>query len=163
MWEPPTPSEGLRCATITYTYDNSVFPTSLDWRALEGIADDNYTIYVDGTLVYTYTDSPPINDPEVWNTNNQDLTSYGLSCQTTHTVQFCATGPAWASFSTYGQVAIDWVTITSGTCPVGGTVYPINKAGVLTPWIGLILILPLAIGAHRILRRHRVKADDKEL
>ena len=37
---------------------------------------------------------------------------------------------------------------------VGGEVYPINKAGVLAPWLGLILILAIG-GGILVIRRRR--------
>jgi len=37
--------------------------------------------------------------------------------------------------------------------PVGGEVYPINKAGVLAPWLGLILILAIGGGIFALTRR----------
>jgi hypothetical protein len=47
---------------------------------------------------------------------------------------------------------------------VGGEIYPINKLSLLAPWIGLILVLSLAIaGGIFRLRRCRVQIDDREL
>ncbi|GAI41220.1 unnamed protein product, partial [marine sediment metagenome] len=36
---------------------------------------------------------------------------------------------------------------------VGGEVYPINKAGILAPWLGLILILAIGGGILGLRRR----------
>lgn len=116
MWEPPTPSDSLRCATVTYTYDECVVPTGLEWRVLDGQADDSYEVYVDGVLVYTYTDAPPANDPEAWHVISQDLTGFTFPNDVVHVVEFCATGPAWGSFATYGQAAVDWVELTTEEC-----------------------------------------------
>lgn len=112
MWEPV----GNPSATVTYVYEGCVYPTNLEWRALDGIANDSYQVYVDGTLVYTYTDGEPINDPEAWYTVTQSLTQFKLRNDVQHVVEFVATGPAWDSFGTYGQGAIDWVTITTAPC-----------------------------------------------
>ncbi len=38
--------------------------------------------------------------------------------------------------------------------PVGGEVYPINKAGVLAPWLGLALLLAIG-GGILVIRRRR--------
>lgn len=117
MWEgTDPPNESLRCATITFTCDGCAFPTYLEWRALDGQADDGYTIKIDGVLVHTYVWSG--NTAETWYTASQVLTGFNLPNSKVHVVEFCATGPAWASFSTYGQGAIDWVIL--GTDPCGG-------------------------------------------
>ena len=44
-----------------------------------------------------------------------------------------------------GNTAAPQFTITYGLS-VGGTIYPINKASVLMPWLGLALVLILALG-----------------
>ncbi len=113
VWEGSSGEQG-RCATITYIYDECVVPTLLEWRALDGSADDSYTITIDGISVYTYTDITPIEDPEAWYVLSQQLPT--LPNSKTHIVTICATGIAWASQSTYGQVAFDWINLTTALC-----------------------------------------------
>lgn len=121
-WELPNPEESLRCASVTYSHNDCVFPTYLEWRILDGIADDSYEIYVDSVLVYTYTDLPPIDDPEAWSIVGQDLSGFSLPNDVVHIVEFCATGQAWGSFATYGQLGVDWVTLTTEPCDGNTTV-----------------------------------------
>jgi len=87
------------------------FLDNLYLHVLNGIADDSFDVYVDGTQVYTYTDNQPASDPELWFTHNIDLTPYAIPCGT-HTVKIDATGVQWPSFNTYGQLAIDELTLT---------------------------------------------------
>lgn len=114
MWEAPTPSESLRCADVTYTCEECVWPTYLEWSSLDGQAtDDGYEVYVDGVLVYTYLDQVT---PETWFPQAVDLTPFQLPNMQAHVVEFCATGVAWTDFSSWGQVAIDYVTLTTEPC-----------------------------------------------
>jgi hypothetical protein len=112
MWEPP---EGDKCATVTYSYQDCTDPTCLKWSALDGQAtDDGYKVYVDDTLVFTYLDQVT---SETWYPQYVDLTQFELLCQEAHVVKFCATAETpWASFATYGQVAIDWVELGTEAC-----------------------------------------------
>ena len=95
------------------------FLTSLNMHVLNGIADDSFKVYVDGTLVYNYVDNVPASDPELWLTHNIDLTSYAIVCGT-NTVKIEATGDQWSSFDTYGQLAVDDVALF---CDDGGNQY----------------------------------------
>ena len=90
--------------------------TSLSMHVLNGIADDSFEVYVDGTYVYTYLDNQPANDPELWFMHNIDLTPYAIPCGT-NTVKIVATGTQWPSFNTYGQLAVDTLTLA---CDSGG-------------------------------------------
>ena len=122
VWEPPTSEESLRCATVTFIYDDCANPTNLSWSVLEGIGDDSYEAFVDGVLVYAYTDPDPNDASEDWVGVSQDLTGSGLPNDVIHQVEFCATGDAWSCFATYGQVAFDWVELTTEACGGNGDV-----------------------------------------
>jgi len=126
-YDPGTDIETLRCATVTYTYDECVTPTCLEYSNLDGQAvnEDGHDVFVDGVHVFTYLD---VGGPagEIWYTQYIDLTGCNLPCCNTHVVEFCATGAAWGSFAGYGQVAIDWVELEVGQpceceCPQGGS------------------------------------------
>jgi len=93
--------------------------TELKLHILNGIADDSFDVYVDGVYVYTYTDNVPANDPELWIMHKIDLTPYAILCGTvTNTVKIDATGTQWGSFNTYGQLAVDEITLS---CDNGNT------------------------------------------
>ena len=94
-------------------------------HVLDGIADDSFDLYVDGTLVYTYVDHDPGNDPELWRTHMIDLSPYMILCGT-NTVKIEATGAKWSGFGTYGQLAVDEITLSrddggSQTVDIGDT------------------------------------------
>ena len=118
VWESPDATS----ATVTYSYQSCVYPTCLEWNALDGIADDSYTVSVDGVVVYTYTDTEPINDQEAWGIHSVDLTPFKIKNDIQHVVEFVATGQPWASFDPYGQVAIDYVTLGTAACKSGTNV-----------------------------------------
>ena len=94
---------------------------------MNGIADDSCDVYVDGILVYSYVDNTPPVDPELWQVHMIDLSSYAILCGTgTNTIKIDATGTQWGSFNTYGQVAIDEITLScdngnSETVDIGDT------------------------------------------
>jgi hypothetical protein len=111
--------QGTTSATVTYSHQSCVYPTCLEWNALDGVADDSYTVSVDGVIVYTYTDTEPINDPEAWGVKGVDLTQFQLKNDIQHVVEFVATGQQWDYFVTYGQVAIDYVTLGTAACESG--------------------------------------------
>ncbi len=54
-----------------------------------------------------------------------------------------------------GQFSITYSISVGGPISVGGTVYPINKAAVLMPWLGLALVLILAVGGGTLALRKR--------
>jgi len=97
----------------------------LSLSVLDGIADDSFDVYVDNILVYSYTNGEPINDPEIFHTHDIDLTPYAIPSTGTHTVKIDATGVKWASFDTYGQLAVDEITLSidsdSQTVDIGDT------------------------------------------
>lgn len=116
VWEPSTPEESLRCATVIFIYDGCANPTDLNWSVLEGIGDDSYEAFIDGILVHNYTDPNPTDPSEDWVNVSKDLTGFNLPNDVIHIVEFCATGNAWSGFATYGQVAFDWVELVTEEC-----------------------------------------------
>jgi len=101
---------------IEVTYKQRCYLDELVIDVLDGIADDSFDVYVDGTLVYSYTNGDPINDPEVWHIHNIPLGQFMIPCYGTHTVKIDATGPAWDSWSTYGQLGVDNIELYCGVC-----------------------------------------------
>ena len=84
---------------------------SLDIKVLDGIADDSFDVYVDGTLVCSYPNGDPIVDPETWSVHNIDLTTFQIPCCGTHKIRIDATGAQWASWGTYGQLGVDTISL----------------------------------------------------
>ena len=105
IWEPG----GTNSATIVFPYRvDKVYITHLD-----GIADDSFTVAVDGNIWGSYYGANAVST-EVWL-----KTSYaGVTPGTVLTLM--ATGDAWAYQGTYGQVAID--TVAANMVPAPGAV-----------------------------------------
>jgi hypothetical protein len=87
-------------------------------RVLDGQADDNFIVFVecekpkkDSTfLIYEFNADP--STAEVWKTHEIDLTSLPNWCRVKPmTFRIMATGNAWQSKSTYGQLAIDYAEL----------------------------------------------------
>lgn len=114
-WE----SSGSTAASVTYSYDSCVFPSYLEWKSLDGAANDSYEVYVDGVLVFTYTNG---GDTETWSVAGLSLSQFTFKNDVVHTVEFVATGEAWALQGTYGQLAIDYVTLVTLPCVGNGNV-----------------------------------------
>ena len=85
-------------------------------RHLDGLADDSFDVYVKdvhGTwvLIGSWAGSP---GTENWGTDEFVLPK-GKNLQLARgkpvEVKLEATGPKWGSFSTYGQVAFDWIEL----------------------------------------------------
>jgi hypothetical protein len=76
----------------------------LYFKHLEGIADDAFDLYVNGNLVYQHSENT---DTEQWVINFVDPPfAPGVG-----TVEIVATGPAWPSWATYGQVCFDQIWV----------------------------------------------------
>lgn len=97
-----TPTSGSTNAFITLNFGG--VSDGLYFTHLEGIADDGFEVYVDGVWVYTHIE---------FSTTEQWVESFCFPNVSggTHVVEFVATGTAWDSWGTYGQVCFDeiWV------------------------------------------------------
>lgn len=84
--------------------------SELEVKVLDGMAEyDDFDVYVDGVLVYSYSAS---GGAETWITHNIDLKPYGLPCLGTHTVKIDCTYPTpWPQWSAYGQLAVDYIAL----------------------------------------------------
>ena len=112
--------------TVTFTYDESLIP--------EGVAEENLVI------VMWYAAS------EQW---------YAASGQWIP-LEGCSIDPETNAISGLVSRFTEFTILACIPPPlaVGGEVYPINKAGVLAPWLGLMLILAIG-GGILALRRSR--------
>jgi hypothetical protein len=80
--------------------------TCLKVDHLDGAADDGFHVYVNGYLVGTYVDFYPTN---TWVTTEFDISSGHYSGLLT--IRFEATGVAWPSIGTFGQVAFNEIKL----------------------------------------------------
>jgi len=106
-----SPSDGTITAEVELNF--SGLAEIVSFMHLDGIADDTFDVYVDGTLIGTYADSG--NPGENWYINGFTHTPASSGMKT---VGFTARGIAWPSWGTYGQVAIAGVWISSGPVAV---------------------------------------------
>jgi len=105
----PTPGY----ATLTLDTGGAGFARHIVLRVLDGIADDSFNVYVknpggDWALVYSYTDSYT---SEEWIVHDIYSFPAGKGQFTAIEIKIEATGDAWGSFNTYGQLAVDWVEV----------------------------------------------------
>ena len=81
-------------------------PELISFRHLSGPADDSFEVWINGILVYTYTD--PNLPGETWYV--QGFT-YTPAAPGVVTVRFEAIGPQWPNWGTYGQVCFDGIWV----------------------------------------------------
>ncbi len=109
-WEPDSKGRaknGRRIASFKMAVGTGRIANRLELRVLDGLADDSFEVYInrESTPRYTYTGEQ--SGTEDWKTHSVDLT--GL--RGTIKVKVKATGPAWSSFSTYGQLGVEWAKL----------------------------------------------------
>ncbi len=83
---------------------------------LDGIANASFTVEVQHAnkkwiQVFSYTDEVSTNDPEKWHTAHIDLTNITLGRGRYIPIRLTATGDAWVSRPTWGQLAIDSISL----------------------------------------------------
>ncbi len=59
---------------------------------------------------------------------------------------------------TSNQVTKEWVGDEPPVMEVGGDVSPVNKAGLLIPWIALAVVTVIILGATMVIRRRRIQS-----
>lgn len=101
-------SDNSRSASIDLVFAGGTDPESVSFRHLEGMADDGFEVYIDGTLRYTHVEATT---NEEWYVDGFFVT--GLSAGT-HTVTFVATGAQWGSWGSFGQVCIAGIWVGPG-------------------------------------------------
>ena len=107
--------------------------------------------------------------------DNNSKDNYGVNRDSSGKLSGYAWGTnvGWINFSpVYGGVTIDpgtglfdgyawsensgWIHFTTYRVTVGGEAYPVNKVGLLAPWLGLALLLA-AGGGILVMRQRRVR------
>jgi len=100
---------------ITFTWGEGK-ARRIELRVLDGSADDSFNVYVKNpggnwALVYSYTDTPPALDSEMWFVHDIYSFPAGKGQGPSIDMKIEATGPEWDSFGTYGQLAVDYVEV----------------------------------------------------
>ena len=100
-------------ATLTLDTSGQGFARHIKMRVLDGIADDSFNVYVmnpggDWVLVYSYADQT---STETWIVHDIYGFPAGKGQGNAINIKIEATGAAWSGFSTYGQMAVDWVEV----------------------------------------------------
>jgi len=119
-------SEPGQCRVVWYSADPADDPWAeltldtggakgrhIKMRVLDGIADDSFNVYVKNpggnwALVYSYSDE---SNTEVWKVHDIYSFPAGKGQGAAVEIKIEATGLAWSGFSTYGQLAVDWVEV----------------------------------------------------
>ena len=114
IWYNESPTDDRSALITLFPHPGSTRGIVL--RVLDGVADDSFTISVLGKRgnffeVFSYTDEPPINDPETWYVYDIDIPVNQIKAGRPLIVKIRADGDQWSGFNTYGQVAVDWIEL----------------------------------------------------
>lgn len=114
---------GGTCRVIWSSSDASVdaevdmnfsgMPELVSFKHLDGSADDSFDVFIEGVNVWSYSDSGIPGENWYVNGFTYDPGDAGM-----YTVAFVATGQAWPSWGTYGQVAFEGVWVAGGPVPL---------------------------------------------
>ena len=102
----PTNSPDENWSTLEMVTSSNYKASRVEIRALDGIADDSFEIYINENLVYTYADQ---GSTETWKTHDIDISNLYISGKIT--IKIISTGEAWQHFDTYGQLGISWIKL----------------------------------------------------
>jgi len=111
--------EGIDILVLEKTICEPKVLTQLVLNVLDGQADDSFCVWIDDVCVYSYTNGDPPNDPEEWFVHTIDIAEKEIPCCGTHEIKIRATGPKWAWWETYGQVAVDYIQLWCGDTMCG--------------------------------------------
>ena len=101
----------------------------IEIRALDGIADDSFSVYVNDNPVYSYKDKAPLDDPEAWVTHRMPVKGDGPLV-----VKIVAKATPWWGQQTYGQMAVNWIKLYGVP---GFDVFGYNYAAeIFNGWLG---------------------------
>ena len=118
-WFKPAEGTDLRSASFTLNAGTSS-ENLLRLKVLDGVSDDSFAVYVNDDFIYSYMGK---NNPasggynlfgdaagsgEAWHIH-QLYVPYSGPLK----ISVVSTAPAWGSFDTYGQLAIDWAELNA--------------------------------------------------
>jgi hypothetical protein len=122
VWAPgmqDAPTNPGRMAECTIAGSTGETPTDIDINYLQGLANDDFCVFASvgagNNLILLGCEDEMNNSGETWATVNFGLKGQGSSGQDLRVV-IIATGNAWPSFNTWGQLAVDYITV-NGTGP----------------------------------------------
>lgn len=87
-------------------------PKKIQMLVLEGLANDSYCVFASvaaGDLLVGCKSETSVT--EVWVTHSFDLPANAFASGQDVKITFLATGNAWPSFTTWGQLAVDYITV----------------------------------------------------
>jgi hypothetical protein len=118
------PTINGRMASFSFNLKNNRWGlvTSLKMRVLDGIANDDFVVYVKNERgnweqVYSYISDASTN--EVWKVHTINLPIKDWFKKTLE-VAVMSTGDTWSQHATYGQLGVDWVELIGVGVKGGG-------------------------------------------
>jgi hypothetical protein len=103
-----------RMASCTIGGVSGKTPTKVSINYLQGLANDDFCVFASvgagNNLILVGCEDEDNNSGEVWATVTFDLMGQGSSGQDLKIV-ILATGNAWPSFNTWGQLAVDYIKV----------------------------------------------------
>ena len=115
VWEPGTmdvPANAGRFAECTIEGQTGTTPRKIKMNVLEGLANDDYCVFASigaGDLLIGCVNET--SSGETWVTKEFDLPAGAFSSGQDVTVKILVTANAWPSFSTWGQLGVDWIEV----------------------------------------------------
>ena len=93
-------------SSLKMMINNDYVGSRLEIRALDGIADDSFVVYINNNKIYDYADQA---STETWITHNIDISNYDITGLIT--IKILSTSDEWQHFETYGQLGISWLRL----------------------------------------------------
>lgn len=115
VWEPGQvdyPTLAGRMASCIVEGVTGKTPKKIQMLVLEGLANDSYCVFASvaaGDLLVGCKSETSVT--EVWVTHSFDLPANAFASGQDVKITFLATGNAWPSFTTWGQLAVDYITV----------------------------------------------------
>jgi hypothetical protein len=117
VWAPgmqDAPTNPGRMAECTISGVSGKTPTSIDINYLQGLANDDFCVFASvgagNNLIFLGCEDENNNSGEQWATVTFDLKGQGSAGQDLKVV-ILATGNAWPSFNTWGQLGVDYIKV----------------------------------------------------
>ena len=115
VWEPGQvdfPTLAGRMATCIIPGATGKTPKKVEMLVLEGLANDSYCVFAAvaaGDLLIGCKSETSVT--EVWNVHTYDLPANAFASGQDVKITLMATGNAWPSFTTWGQLAVDYIKV----------------------------------------------------
>jgi hypothetical protein len=110
---PDTDFSGGRFAKCTINGSSGMIPKEVVLHVLAGLANDDFCVFVSvptgPLLIGCHNETNE--GSETWGDVALTIPPYAMASGQDVTVTILATGNAWNGFTTYGQVAVDYITV----------------------------------------------------